>query len=79
MKKCIVCNQNPTLKASTPGICWTCAKQLGMCIYCGGPGRSDGICNKCDPANSTYLGGHLGGRDDRKVSDSQYHGAGYRG
>lgn len=75
MTLCHKCCSAPTLRASIPRLCWACAKQLHICIYCGDeldPDNSLGVCPFCDPPWSGGAGNRTRGWE---LADLQYHGS----
>lgn len=73
--KCTQCQKNSILKASKPMICWACAKELGICIYCGAElyetNKERGVCSLCDPPKVSGVGSRQRGYES---ADRQYHG-----
>ena len=72
---CRKCKTEPTLRASRPRLCWTCAKRLRLCIYCGEELDAQnelGVCPFCDPPESPGCGNHSRGSER---ADYQYHGS----
>ncbi len=73
---CIRCAKRPTLKSARSCLCWTCARNLGVCIYCGRalvhPKDGANICTYCIPTPHPGCGNTVRGSE---LADLQYHGS----
>lgn len=75
-EKCARCQLHPTLAASLPRLCRVCARELGICLYCGkklkASEKEEGVCSWCMPNQQPGMGNSVRGWER---ADQQYHGS----